>query len=117
MGNRGRHSAADETLPHLYRPCEIAEALGCSEWWVKEQARQRRIPFTRVGGAYRFTVEHFAEIIRAFEERPLQSRESEPQGTVAPRLHQSHHAVPMTVPLRAKRPRRVSPPDSPPTVA
>ncbi|GGP72425.1 hypothetical protein GCM10010214_54250 [Streptomyces abikoensis] len=68
----GARSTEAVALPHLYRPSEVAEALGCSEWWVKEQARRRRIPFTRVGGAYRFTAEHFGEIIRSFEEPPLQ---------------------------------------------
>jgi hypothetical protein len=58
-------------LPVLYRPAQIADVIGCSEWWVKEQARRRRIPFTRLGGSYRFTAEHLAEIIRIFEERPL----------------------------------------------
>ena len=58
-------------LPVLYRPAQIADVLGCSEWWVKEQARRRRIPFTRLGGSYRFTADHLAEIIRIFEERPL----------------------------------------------
>ncbi|UFQ16884.1 MULTISPECIES: helix-turn-helix domain-containing protein [Streptomyces] len=77
-------------LPYLYRPAEIAEALGVSEWWVKEQARRKRIPFTRPGGTYRFTAEHFQEIIRLFEERPTRggrepevgrqrSRRSEPR--------------------------------------
>ncbi|WSC82461.1 DNA-binding protein [Streptomyces virginiae] len=41
-----------------------------SEWWVKEQARKRRIPFTKPGRAYRFTSEQFAEILQLFEGRP-----------------------------------------------
>ena len=54
----------------LHSPVEVAKALGCSEWWVKEQARRRRIPFTWIGGSYRFTAEHVREIIRVFEVRP-----------------------------------------------
>jgi hypothetical protein len=44
--------------------------LRCSEWWVKEQARRRRIPYTWIGGSYLFTEEHIAEIVRLFEVRP-----------------------------------------------
>ncbi|WP_433082730.1 helix-turn-helix domain-containing protein [Dactylosporangium sp. CA-052675] len=54
----------------LHRPAEVAKILDCSEWWVKEQARRRRIPFAWIGGSYRFTDEHLAEIIRIFEVRP-----------------------------------------------
>lgn len=71
MTSHSRHSVTAVTaLPYLFRPAEIAEALGVSEWWVKEQARRGRIPCTRPAGAYRFTAEHFAEIVELFEERP-----------------------------------------------
>ncbi|MDO0913028.1 helix-turn-helix domain-containing protein [Streptomyces sp. DT2A-34] len=60
-------------LPRLYRPEEIAEALGCSAWWVKDRARRGLIPHTRVGRAYRFTAAHLAEIVRLHEERPQRS--------------------------------------------
>jgi hypothetical protein len=45
--------------------------LRCSEWWIKEQARNRRIPYSRIAGGYRFTAEHIAEIVRLFEVRPI----------------------------------------------
>ncbi|MFE5580246.1 helix-turn-helix domain-containing protein [Kitasatospora sp. NPDC056531] len=57
-------------LPTLFRPADVAKALGMSEWWVKEQARRGRIPFTRPGRAYRFTAEQVAEIVRMYEARP-----------------------------------------------
>ncbi|MER6460479.1 helix-turn-helix domain-containing protein [Streptomyces sp. NPDC001228] len=60
-------------MPRLYRPEDIAETLGCSTWWVKDRARRRLIPHTRVGRAYRFTAEHLAEIIRINEEPAAQS--------------------------------------------
>ncbi|MGK3106101.1 helix-turn-helix domain-containing protein [Streptomyces sp. WAC05858] len=67
------HSGAEgeAALPRLYRPEEIAETLGCSAWWVKDRARRRLIPHTRVGRAYRFTASHLAEIVRLHEERPV----------------------------------------------
>ncbi|WP_369242681.1 helix-turn-helix domain-containing protein [Streptomyces sp. R21] len=60
-------------MPRLYRPEEIAETLGCSVWWVKDRARRRLIPHTRVGRAYRFTAGHLAEIIRIHEEPATRS--------------------------------------------
>jgi excisionase family DNA binding protein len=54
----------------LHTPAEAAEQLRCKESWLKEQARLRRIPFSRVGGAYRFSDDHLEQIILIFEERP-----------------------------------------------
>ncbi|GAA0907702.1 hypothetical protein Vau01_014180 [Virgisporangium aurantiacum] len=56
--------------PPLYRPIEVARLLGCSEWWVKEQARKRRIPFSWIGGSYRFTDDHVNAIVEIFEKQP-----------------------------------------------
>ena len=63
-------SSAIQPAPALYRPAEVAVLLRCSEWWVKEQARRRRIPYIRAGGRYLFTAEHVAEIVRRLEVRP-----------------------------------------------
>ncbi|ONI72710.1 hypothetical protein ALI144C_42615 [Actinosynnema sp. ALI-1.44] len=57
-----------------YRPAEVASILRCSEWWVKEQARNRRIPFSWIGGGYLFTTEHIVEIVALFERRPTTGR-------------------------------------------
>ncbi|WP_078592059.1 helix-turn-helix domain-containing protein [Streptomyces megasporus] len=75
------HTPSDAPLPRLYRPEEIAEALGCSAWWVKDRARRSLIPHTRVGRAYRFTAGHLAAIIRLHEETPV--RPAQPAGNVA----------------------------------
>lgn len=89
--------------PILYRPAEVAEMLGCSEWWVKEQARNRRIPFSWIGGSYRFTDEHVAEIFRLFEERPnLGSAERE----VNVSSRKVARREPRRVRLKARTPRR-----------
>jgi excisionase family DNA binding protein len=94
------------TLPPLYTPSEIATALRCSEWWVKEQARKGRISFTKPGGSYRFTAAHLVEIIRIYEqlpERPLPYREPAlPEGPL--RTEQTPAAA---VHLRARVPRRI----------
>jgi Helix-turn-helix domain len=91
--------------PRLLEPREVATALGCSEWWVKEQARRRRIPFAKVGGAYRFTGEHLREIIRIFEQRPAQSPTPDDSAATRRRATRSQPVAPV-VQLRARRPNR-----------
>ncbi|MFD7016408.1 helix-turn-helix domain-containing protein [Streptomyces sp. NPDC059928] len=101
---------AEAGLPRLYVPEEVAAVLGCSAWWVKDRARRRLIPFTRVGRAYRFTGEHLAEIIRMHEARPALPQQSAATAPARkPRAPQpsSPSAVP-TARLRARPPRRGS---------
>ncbi|GAA2507444.1 helix-turn-helix domain-containing protein [Streptomyces gobitricini] len=100
----------DVVLPRLYRPAEIAAALGCSVWWVKDRARRRLIPFTYVGGAYRFTADHFAEIIRAHEEAPARKpKRSKPVAPPEPKAFASQRPEPTSpaVRLQARPPRRL----------
>lgn len=97
-----RHIAAPG-LPRLYRPEEIADALGCSAWWVKDRAARALIPFTRVGRSYRFTAAHLAEIVRMHEVRPAQR--AEPGTATTPPAPRSR-PVPTAARLRARPPRR-----------
>lgn len=103
-------------LPRVYLPCDIAKALHCSEWWVKEQARKGRIPFSKPGGRYLFTAEHFAEIMRIFESRPAESG-----GTVtAAAPAQRRRAAQVTAPIKrltARTPRRTQRSHSRPSAA
>lgn len=92
-------------LPPVYLPSDIAKALHCSEWWVKEQARRGCIPFTKPAGSYRFTAEHFAEIMRIFESRPAQSQEPPVPAQQAPRRRATTTAASVTS-LKARTPRR-----------
>ncbi|MEU9005492.1 DNA-binding protein [Streptomyces sp. NPDC048551] len=109
-----RKPPTDFGLPRLFGPDEIATALGCSAWWVRDRARRRLIPFTYVGGAYRFTTAHLAEIISLHEERPAGAAHpaemavpartaSPPQARSAPRAGTS---LPGTK-LKARPPRRL----------
>jgi len=93
-------------LPQLHSAADVAQALGCSEWWVKEQARRGRIPFTKPGGSYRFTVEHFVEIMRIFESRPTEARVTTARATPAPRRQVVAIATVSATPLKARTPRR-----------
>ncbi|WP_416959466.1 helix-turn-helix domain-containing protein [Streptomyces sp. Agncl-13] len=92
-------------LPPTYSPAQIAEALDCSERWVKEQARRRRIPFIRSGSGYRFTKDHVEEIFHILEERPDRANASEAQATSPRRRSHAPSGGPV-VQLRARRPRR-----------
>ncbi|MDH6119306.1 excisionase family DNA binding protein [Kitasatospora sp. GAS204A] len=98
VGDRG-------TLPTLFLPSDVAEALGMSEWWVKEQARKGRIPYTKPGRAYRFTAEQVAEIFRLFQSRPTGVSEEAAPAPTAPRRQGPLIAAPVTT-LKARVPRR-----------
>ena len=103
MNNMDRHDGTSPNLTRLtfYRLAEVARLLRCSEWWVKEQARRRRIPHCRIGGGYRFTDAHVAEIARLFEVRPSED------APVQPVRRRPDVREPGTVSrLRARPPRR-----------
>lgn len=95
-------------LPTSYSAAEVAASLGCSEWWIKEQARRRRIPFLRSGGGYRFTSDHVQEIFHLLEERPRQANPAQGRSardSSTPRRGNSQPISPVTS-LRARSPRR-----------
>ncbi|GAB2722223.1 helix-turn-helix domain-containing protein [Kitasatospora kifunensis] len=99
-----------EGLPTLFHPADVAKVLGKSEWWVKEQARRGRIPFTKPGRAYRFTEEQIVEIVRMFESRPLVARPRGQERPAAPIPQPPERRATLqrtTVQLRARTPRRV----------
>lgn len=49
---------------------EAAAILRVRKSWLERQAAARKIPFTMLGGACRFTDEHLAEIVRMNEKVP-----------------------------------------------
>lgn len=54
----------------LYTDEQAAELLGRSLWWVKDQIRHGKIPFTRVGRFARFSAAQIREIRAANEVTP-----------------------------------------------
>ena len=90
----------------LYRAADVAKMLQCSEWWIKEQARNRRIPFSWIGGSYRFTDEHVEEVIRLFEQRPESSRTLPGGATQLSTVRKRQLPQGDDVGLRARTPRR-----------
>jgi len=101
-----RRRRGQDVGPDLYSPAEVAKRLRCSEWWVKEQARRRRIPFAWIGGSYRFTEDHLQEIIRAFEVRPVTCGAPPEAVAARPTSRARPPAARPTVQLRSKTPRR-----------
>ena len=89
----------------FHRPADVARMLRCSEWWVKEQARRRRIPYSWIGGSYLFTDEHVAEIVRLFEVRPTADAAPAPVTRMTARQPAGEEAEPV-IRLTARRPRR-----------
>jgi hypothetical protein len=83
--------------PSLFDADGAADVLRCRASWLREKARRREIPFTMVGGSYRWTADHLAEIVRLFEQSPAPQtprRRAMPAGEVVTQL------------LRARPPRR-----------
>ncbi len=97
-------------LPALFYPADVAKALGMSEWWVKEQARRGRIPFTKPGRAYRFTAEQVAEIVHMYEARPTVAAAPQVRAVAAaaPKKLANPQSLRSATRLRARMPRRAA---------
>ena len=98
MGTTGHAPAG------FYRAAEVARMLRCSEWWVKEQARRRRIPFCWIGGSYLFTDDHIAALVRLFEVQPVDA--CAPAASTGRSPRSGAAASPATAGLVARIPRR-----------
>jgi excisionase family DNA binding protein len=63
--------------PDVYTSDEAAVILRVKKSWLERQASFRKIPFTMLGGSYRFSNEHLQEIVRLFEQQPGQATRDE----------------------------------------
>jgi len=52
---------------------EAAAILRVKPSWLERQAAARKIPFTMLGGSYRFTADHLAPIVSQHENQPAQT--------------------------------------------
>lgn len=92
-------------IPALHTPADVATALGCSEWWVREQARQRRFPHIRAaGGAIRFTDAHVGVILSGLERPAIDAVPD----TTAGRQPKAERSVALLQPRTPRRARRRS---------
>ncbi|WP_117198500.1 helix-turn-helix domain-containing protein [Nocardiopsis sp. TNDT3] len=58
----------------VYTKEEVAELLKVKPSWIAGRCAARAIPFTMLGGSYRFTDEHIQEIIKIHERGPAVRR-------------------------------------------
>ncbi|MEQ4209902.1 helix-turn-helix domain-containing protein [Actinopolymorpha sp. B9G3] len=94
-----------DAVPTLYTAEEAAKVLRVSQSWLERQAAARRIPFTLLGGCYRFTAEHLAQIVRIFESSPCSESSPTPSPSSRPRRVTPTGTTTGTAPLRP-RPRQ-----------
>ncbi|WP_369077236.1 helix-turn-helix domain-containing protein [Paractinoplanes aksuensis] len=95
------------STPEIYTAAEAAEILRVKRTWLERKAAARRIPFTMLGGSYRFTPEHLQEIVRKFEEFPTVVADSPGRTDTAsrrPRRKPAEPSDPSVVPLRPRQP-------------
>jgi excisionase family DNA binding protein len=71
--------------PALHTAEEAAAILRVKKSWLERQAAARKIPFTVLGGSYRFTSAHLAEIVRLYEQLPARQIENPARGHQASR--------------------------------
>jgi len=64
-------SATPAGPPVMHTAEEAARLLKVKQSWLERQAAARRIPFSMLGGSYRFSDRHLAEIVRMNEVRPV----------------------------------------------
>jgi excisionase family DNA binding protein len=96
-----------DAVPTLYTAEEAAKVLRVRQSWLERQAAARKIPFTMLGGCYRFTTDHLTEIVRIFESAPVTTPATAPAAS-PPRSRDRAAARgvnPLAQPLKA-RPRR-----------
>lgn len=58
---------------------EAARLLKVKRSWLERQAAARKIPFSMLGGSYRFSDRHLAEIVRMNEVAPVPPAPDTPQ--------------------------------------
>ena len=95
------------TTPKVYTKAEAAAILRVKESWLERRAAARGIPFTMLGGAYHFTDEHLAEIVRINERVPVAGEPKAERTRRAPQKRTEPNGV-SVMPLRP-RPRTGGP--------
>ena len=87
---------------------EAAAILRVKPSWLERQAAARKIPFTMLGGSYRFSAEHLAAIVRQYEQRPVIGSVDESARTTARQAAATQLPNDIKVKPLRPRPRRVA---------
>jgi excisionase family DNA binding protein len=109
-GNREQETGAAGTLAGqlvMHTAEEAARLLKVKRSWLERQAAARKIPFSMLGGSYRFSDRHLAEIVRRYEMSPLSSTPDDRQPVSRRARHGRQPAA--TAPLLRPRPRNRPP--------
>ena len=80
----GRSHASGPTGTHaghlvMHTAEEATRLLKAKRSWLERQAAARKIPFSMLGGSYRFSDRHLAEIVRINEVAPVPPAPGTPQ--------------------------------------
>jgi excisionase family DNA binding protein len=105
-GGRGYAAATAGTSagqPVMHTAEEAARLLKVKQSWLERQAAARKIPFSMLGGSYRFSDRHLAEIVRMNEVAPVGSIPDLSQPGRAPRKTRSDgEPTAVVAPLRPR---------------
>lgn len=89
----------------VYTADEAAKVLRVKKSWLERQAAARKIPFSMLGGGYRFTDGDLADILRITKQSPR-----EPEAAIRPRRVPRQRAVDgQSVTVLRPRPRQNGP--------
>lgn len=108
LGGRGHAARTTGTLaeqPVMHTAEEAARLLKVKRSWLERQAAARKIPFSMLGGSYRFSDRHLAEIVRMNEVSPGPAALAAPQPVRSSRKTRSGGESAVTVPPLRPRPR------------
>jgi excisionase family DNA binding protein len=89
---------------------EAARLLKVKRGWLERQAAARKIPFSMLGGSYRFSDRHLAEIVRMNEVAPVPPAPDAPQPAHSSRKIRPGEPTSTVAPLRPRPrngPRRI----------
>jgi len=86
--------------PTLYTAEEAAEILRVKKSWLERQSAARKVPFTMLGGAYRFSLAHLVAIVQMHEQAPgplteIRDRSSRTRRPRAPQQVVSRESAPL----------------------
>jgi excisionase family DNA binding protein len=95
----------NQGTPTVYTAEEAAQILRVTKSWLERQAAARKVPFTMLGGSYRFTPAHLTAIIRMHEQAPAAPDSSGDSRTRSRRLSAGRQMVGQAVAPLRPRPR------------
>jgi len=81
---------------------EAARLLKVKRSWLERQAAARKVPFSMLGGSYRFSDRHLAEIVRMNEVAPAPPAPDAPQRAHSSRKIRPGEPTPTVAPLRPR---------------